>query len=73
MLSHQFERHTLAVEARCTSVQSFNQAEDVRRYIVLVTHSKERAYNCVQCNKTFGVAGSLKTRMSEEPHLLRML
>ena len=49
------------VEARCTSVQSFNQAGDLRRRIV--THSKERAYNCVQCNKSFGVAGSLKTHM----------
>ena len=35
------------VEARCTSVQSFNQAGDLRRRIV--THSKERAYNYVQC------------------------
>ena len=51
------------VEARCKSVQSFNQAGDLRRHIVLVTHSKERAYNCVQCNKSFGAAGSLKTRM----------
>ena len=50
-----------SVEARCTSVQSFNQAGDLRRRIV--THSKERAYNCVQCNKSFGVAGSLKTHM----------
>ena len=49
------------VEARCTSVQSFNQAGDLWRRIV--THSKERAYNCDQCNKSFGVAGSLKTHM----------
>ena len=49
------------VEARCTSVQSFNQAGDLWRRIV--THSKERAYNCVQCNKSFGVAGSLITHM----------
>ena len=48
-------------EARCTRVQSLNHAGDLRRRIV--THSKERAYNCVQCNKFLGVAGSLKTHM----------
>ena len=42
---------------KCSCHKSFIQAGDLR------TRSKERAYNCVQCNKSFGVAGSLKTHM----------
>ena len=48
---------------KCSIIQSSRRCEEMHNCIVLVTHSKERAYNYVQCNKSFGVAGSLKTHM----------
>ena len=39
--------------------RSFGQA----RHLNIVTHTKESAYNCVQCNKSYGLAPILKKHM----------